>query len=872
MKKIKKIKNIRITLRLFTAFTIMVLLTATIGLVGLRQINSVWGNVEDIFEHPLKVSNAVRDIQTEITAIHRTMKDVVLSESDEELQSYRLLIAEHEAVVYSEFEILFERFLGDMTDVEIAYDAFAAWYPIREEVLNLYSQGQRIKAAEVTKGRGAEHVSFMTEKMETMAEFADKKSVEFYQEALASRNSLVLISIALLFLTILAAVIIGYIIFISTIKPLITMRDRLQELLVENKEQADKILRFSVTRQSAMIENIGDVISIVGADGITKYQSPNIERFFGWKPEDLIGKNGWDKMHPEDVGRIQKEFSKILESDKALTVEYRFKCKDGNYKWIEITAVNRINEPAINGVLLNYRDITGRKLAEQTLEAEKEKLSITLRSIGDGVITTDVDGKIQLLNRVAEQLTGWSQADAVGMQLEEVFIIIHEDTRSKHMNPVEKVIATGDIIELENHTLLIARDGTERVIADSGAPIRNNESDIIGVVLVFRDQTEAEKNQVRTQRNEKLESLGVLAGGLAHDFNNLLGGLFGYIELASEVSSEERVKNYLSSAMDVFDRAKGITLQLLTFAKGGDPIRKIIRIDKLVMKNASFILAGTNIAISYHVEDDLWMSNMDENQIGQVVDNLVINARQSMQDGGIITVKMKNMEVVEINPSRLKPGKYVAVSFEDTGNGIPMEYLGKIFDPFFSTKESGNGLGLATCYSIIQRHDGVIDVSSVHGKGSTFTMYLPKAEADSSKETKANDISHSGSGLILVLDDERHMRDIVRRIVEDMGYSVLTAGDGDKALRIVKDSLNAGKVISAALLDLTIPGGIGGLEILDGIKKVFPECIIFATSGYSNNPVMADPAAYGFHDSLHKPYKRQELMSLFSKHFKGPAE
>jgi PAS domain S-box-containing protein len=865
-------KNIRITLRLFTAFTIMVLLAATIGLVGIRQINSVWGNVEDLFEHPLQVSNAVRDIQTSITAMHRTMKDVVLSESEEELQGYRFLIAEHEADVYSDFEILFERFLGDMTDIEIAYDAFADWYPIREEVLNLYSQGERVKAVEVTKGRGAEHVSFMTGKMETMAEFADKKSVEFYQEAFTSRKNLILISIGLLVLTVLAAVIIGYIIFISTIKPLITMRDLLQELLVENKEQADKIIRFNATRQSAMIENIGDVIGIVGADGITKYQSPNIERFFGWKPEDLVGKNGWDKMHPEDVGRIQKEFSKILENDKALTVEYRFKCKDGNYKWIEITAVNRINEPAINGVLLNYRDITERKLAEQLLEAEKEKLSVTLRSIGDGVITTDVDGRIQLLNRVAEQLTGWRQADAVGLQLEEVFKIIHEDTRSKHMNPVEKVITTGEIIELENHTLLIARDGTERVIADSGAPIRNNASEIIGVVLVFRDQTEARKLQDRMQRSEKLESLGVLAGGLAHDFNNLLGGLFGYIELASEVSSEERVKTYLSSAMDVFDRAKGITLQLLTFAKGGDPIRRSIQIDKLVMKNASFILAGTDIAISYHVEDDLWVSHVDENQIGQVVDNLIINARQAMPEGGTIFVKMENVEVAERNPSHLKSGKYVAVSFEDTGGGIPMNFIGKIFDPFFTTKASGNGLGLATCYSIIQRHDGVIDVSSVHGKGSIFTMFLPKAEADSSKETKADEISHRGSGLILVLDDEQHMRDIVRRIAEDVGYSVLTAGDGDKALRIVKESVDAGTVISAALLDLTIPGGLGGLEILDGIKKVFPECITFATSGYSNNPVMADPVKFGFHDSLHKPYRKQDLLSLFSKHLKGPAE
>jgi PAS domain S-box-containing protein len=869
-----KMKNMKIALRLLTAFTIMVLLAAMIGLVGIRQVNRVWGSVEDIFQHPLQVSNAVRDIQTNITAIHRTMKDVVLSESEDELIGYRLLIAEHETDVYSDFEILFERFLGDISDTEIAYEAFADWYPIREEVLNLYSKGERVKAVEVTKGRGAEHVSFMTEKMETMADFADQKSVEFYQEALVGRNNLMLISIGLLALTILAAVIIGYVIFISTIKPLITMRDRLQELLVENKEQADKIIRFNEHRFNVAIENSPFPVMMHAEDGEVLMLSRSWESISGYGMKDIPNTADWvRKAYPDNGSEMEKYIDGLYQqSEIDINKDVAIRCSDDSYRiWTFNTALLGPDVDGRNVVMSMAVDVTQEKLAEKILEAEREKLSVTLRSIGDGVITTDVNGKIQILNRVAEQLTGWNQADAVGKKLEEVFVIIHEETGNKHMNPIEKVITTGEIIELENHTLLIARDGTERVIVDSGAPIRNKESEIIGVVLVFRDQTEARKLQNRMQKSEKLESLGVLAGGLAHDFNNLLGGLFGYIELAKDVSSEENVKNYLSSAMDVFDRAKGITLQLLTFAKGGDPIRKSIQIDKLVMKNASFILAGTDIAISHHVEDGLWLSNVDENQIGQVVDNLIINARQAMPDGGTIAVKMENVDAAERNSSHLKPGKYVAVSFEDTGKGIPMEIIGKIFDPFFSTKESGNGLGLATCYSIIQRHDGVIDVSSVHGKGSIFTMYLPKADTDSSKEVKTNDISHSGSGLILVLDDERHMRDIVRRIVEDMGYSVMTAGDGDKAMRIVKDSLDAGLVISAALLDLTIPGGIGGLEILDGIKKVFPECIIFATSGYSNNPVMADPAKYGFQDSLHKPYKRQELLSLFSKHFDAPA-
>ncbi|NQT57521.1 MAG: PAS domain-containing protein [Bacteroidetes bacterium] len=519
---------------------------------------------------------------------------------------------------------------------------------------------------------------------------------------------------------------------------------------------------------------------------------------------------------------------------------------------------------ALLGRLLHGRQ--KQNLLSDQLQESHERLDITLQSIGDGVITTDVDGHIQLMNRVAEDLTGWKQQEAAGKPLEEVFIIIHEDTRKAHVNPVEKVMLTGEVIELENHTLLISRDGTERVIADSGAPIRNIDSEIIGVVLVIRDQTESRKLQNRMQRNEKLESLGVLAGGLAHDFNNLLNGLFGYIELAEDVSSEETVKLYLSNAMDVFDRAKGITLQLLTFARGGDPVRKGVRIDELVTKNAAFILTGTNIAVSCHVADDLWLCRVDENQIGQVIDNLVINARQAMPDGGVISVRMENVEAVGKNLPSLKPGRYVAISFEDTGVGIPIEIVGKVFDPFFTTKPSGSGLGLATCYSIIQRHGGIIEVSSTPGKGSCFTVYLPKADSNASLEPKSSEISHMGNGLVLVLDDEDHMRDIVRQIVEDMGYAVLTAGDGERALRLTKDAHEKGKEISAALLDLTIPGGLGGFEILEEIKNTFPECILFASSGYSNNPIMSEPAKFGFHDSLHKPYRKQELQALFSRY------
>ncbi len=238
---------------------------------------------------------------------------------------------------------------------------------------------------------------------------------------------------------------------------------------------------------------------------------------------------------------------------------------------------------------------------------------VTLRSIGDGVITTDESGRVQIINHIAEGLTGWKQYEAVGRPLEEVFHVIHEEDRTRHENPYVKVMETGNIVELKSNTLLIAKDGTERVIVDSSSPIRYENGEIIGAVVVFRDQTEARKIQERMQRTDKLESLGVLTSGLAHDFNNLLGGVFGYVELAQACSTEDEVKSYLSEASDVFERARGITHQLLNFSQGGKPVQKAFRIDELVKKDTSFILSGTNIAVEYHIPDDVslcWRSRL----------------------------------------------------------------------------------------------------------------------------------------------------------------------------------------------------------------------------------------------------------------------
>lgn len=517
------------------------------------------------------------------------------------------------------------------------------------------------------------------------------------------------------------------------------------------------------------------------------------------------------------------------------------------------------------------QDITERKLAEAALAAEKERLAVTLRSIGDGVITTDTQGNVVIMNKVAEHLTGWLQSEAQGRPLASVFQIVNERTRRPCENPAEKVLATGSVIELANHTLLISRNGTERTIADSGAPIMNQEGVTIGVVLVFRDMTEKQRLLDALQRTDKLDSLGVLAGGIAHDFNNMLAGIFGFIGLAQTMTTDEAVSRYLDQAMAAFGRARNLTQQLLAFSKGGAPLRKTAELGPLIRESALFALAGSNVACDFDIDADLWLADFDSSQIGQVIDNIVINAQQAMPAGGRISISARNTVLKDQESRLFKAGRCIKLSVADTGVGIPSEHLKSIFDPFFTTKQKGHGLGLATCYAIVQKHEGCIEVESVVGKGSTFHVFLPASHQESVKAVSRISAEHRGSGRILVMDDEPSIREILGRILEGMGYTVFEAKDGEDALRICAEAAKNGTPIDGAFFDLTIPGGMGGKEAGLLLRKEHPAMPVYASSGYSDDPVMARPIEYGFTDSIRKPYRKEDLAAMLNRHRPPPA-
>jgi len=367
-----------------------------------------------------------------------------------------------------------------------------------------------------------------------------------------------------------------------------------------------------------------------------------------------------------------------------------------------------------------------RALKERDLV--QERLDVILRSIGDGIIAIDIAGKILFLNRAAEEITGWLQEDAVGKYLEEVFAVVDSKNEKATGFPASYFLDMGHKGQTDKDVVFLdRRDGTRRILSTSGSSIRGLDGNVVGIALMFRDITEKKRMEEGLIRVGKLESVGVLAGGIAHDFNNLLAAIIGNIDIATAyIDSDSPARKRLESAMDGADRAKSLTQQLITFSRGGSPVKKKASIVNIIKESVEFVLSGSNVKCLFDLLDDLWKVEVDEGQINQVINNLVINADQAMTDGGVIKISGQNLVVSSDNYDLpLSPGRYVKISVADNGMGIAEEDLPRIFDPFYSNKDNGTGLGLAICHSVMIRHGGFINVESKIGKGTTFHIYLP---------------------------------------------------------------------------------------------------------------------------------------------------
>lgn len=586
----------------------------------------------------------------------------------------------------------------------------------------------------------------------------------------------------------------------------------------------------------------------------------------GYPKEELIGRNHFELFPNSENEHL---FIKTRDSGEPITCRgksfiYQNQPWRGTTWWHWTLSPVKNGDNQVIGLILYLKEITAEVELRHALEAamnltrQKEAL---LRTVLDQlplgvVIGAAPSGEIILSNGMSQEI--WKEpitsfkelkgfhVDGTPYSAEEWPLyrsIIHDET------------IRDEIIHIQCH------DNSYAVIEASSAPIRDPAGQIIAGVIVFIDVSERIKQEF--EKMQQYEVLGNLAGGIAHDFNNFLTSILSNVQLAQlKLARGSDISNLFSRIEDTVATASNLTRQLLTFSRGGAPILKPTSLKEVLIDTADFVLRGSKSKWNYVIADDLWPANVDAGQISQVISNLFLNADQAMPDGGMIQFTATNTIIQPENLLNLKPGRYIKIQIKDQGIGIPKEYLSKIFDPYYTTKKNGNGLGLFMALATISKHQGHISVESVVNQGTTFHIYLPAADELIPPPRPARLPHLSGKGRILIMDDVQSILQATSEILETIGYEVKTARDGEEAVTLYREYKKMGKPFDAVIMDLTVPGGIGGKAALEELKKFDPDVKAIVSSGYSHDPVMAHSKTYGFFAEVAKPYKIADLVQI----------
>lgn len=611
-------------------------------------------------------------------------------------------------------------------------------------------------------------------------------------------------------------------------------------------------IQYRETLLRRIFDTNTDAMLILGSDYDIKFLNPAAGELMEAEPERLVG-----EVFPFEIKGGEVTELEIPDLQNKTRI-------------VELSAVDLIWEGE-SALLVILRDITLRRSAELALKHEKERLSATLDTIVDAVITTDQSGAVERLNEEAARLVGMTQKESLGRPLEEVLKIKHPRT-GKPIKDLTRTLMDPEFADAFTEVgvpLDSAKGRTFYVTAETRC-ILDDGGERHGCVTVLRDITLHKKAEDELFKAEKLNSISLLAGGIAHDFNNMLTSILGNISMVRiELDEGHEHSTKLDAAEKAALQAKSLTQQLLTFSKGGTPILEVTSVYDMVEECAQFVLRGSNVKCEVKSDDKLWPVDADKGQISQVVNNLLINADQAMPRGGTITLRLRNLRLRHAEVPSLDSGEYVCIEVRDEGTGISPENLKRIFDPYFTTKDSGNGLGLASSYAIINSHKGTITVDSSVGHGSIFRVYLPKstrplqAKAEAQKATEKNKPSketiHHGKGRILVMDDMEAMMMVAGEILTVLGYEVEYSTNGEEAVAAYKAAKDAGNPFDAVVFDLTVPGGMGGEEASNLLKEYDPGLIAIASSGYTTSNVMSDYKNSAFAAVVPKPYRIKEM-------------
>ncbi len=502
-----------------------------------------------------------------------------------------------------------------------------------------------------------------------------------------------------------------------------------------------------------------------------------------------------------------------------------------------------------------------RRDAEERFAIEAQRLAVTLESIGDAVIATDREGRVRLMNHVAVAYTGKRMEEAKGQPIETVLRLEDAAVCRNVSDLARRALALARPEELPGNHRLKLPDGRELSVSVSVAALRAHGNLVQGSVICLRDITERLRLEEEQLRASKLESVGVLAGGIAHDFNNLLAAMLGNVSLARQLTdSPVELLPCLEQTEEAIWRARSLTQQLLTFAKGGAPVARPTDVGRLMQEAVRFAVHGTPVQIDASLPADLWPSEVDEGQVGQVFRNLAINAVQAMNGNGCIWISARNVDARATGrPASLK-GDSVCLTLRDEGPGLSPQAMNRLFEPYFSTKAGSSGLGLATAYNIVRRHGGLLTADSSPGQGASFSIWLPATDRSPTPETELLlDVPQTLSGRLLVMDDDLAVQRVAVQLARRLGMEVDAATTGEEAVELYASARAEGRRFDAVLLDLTVVGGLGGRETLARLRQIDPEVVAVVTSGYSNNPVLANFAAEGFRGILEKPYRAEQF-------------
>lgn len=494
--------------------------------------------------------------------------------------------------------------------------------------------------------------------------------------------------------------------------------------------------------------------------------------------------------------------------------------------------------------------------SRQTLEDERRRYQELFDFAPDGYLVTDTEGIILDANNAAINLFNVSRSLLIGKPLA-IFVCSTEQLAFR--NQLVQ-IKKGSAVQNDNWELaMLSGNQTTFPVSITVGKVIASKGEGAELRWLLRDITKHRQMEEELQKVDKLESVGVLAGGIAHDLNNYLTVILGNLSLAKRCTPEDhKATKYFQYMEEAIGQTGNLTSQLLTFAKGGNPLTTAVSICELIKESSAFALSGSNTRYELFLAKDLPSVEIDQAQITQVFTNLLINADQAMQEGGIIKVYAEALTATAENSTlQLQAGNYVALTITDQGSGISSQILPKIFDPYFTTKEHGSGLGLTICYSIVKRHGGHISVQSVEGKGTSFTIYLPVSSVQAENEVR-EDSFISGQGKVLLMDDEESVLKTANEMLTFLGYEVELARDGAEAVRLYKEAFLSDRPFDVVITDMTVRGGMGGKQAVAELIKLDSEVRAIVSSGYSSDK-LSDYKKYGFCEVIAKPYRLQEL-------------